>query len=143
MASNSIVSDRASFEKRRNELEPLVEEFNRIDRILSVWESSEGERPSKGKARRTSATAGTRAKRGSRSNEFVSVVGSNPGITVADAAKEMNVNPNYLYRLAADLLKSGKVRKDGSSYHPVQDEAPEPQMIEQETAQETEDLAAA
>jgi DNA-binding HxlR family transcriptional regulator len=31
----------------------------------------------------------------------------------------MNIKPNYLYRVLAELQKEGRVRKDGRAYHPA------------------------
>ena len=44
---------------------------------------------------------------------------SNPGISIADLAKEMKITPNYLYRVMPELQKEGKVRKQGKGWHPA------------------------
>jgi DNA-binding IscR family transcriptional regulator len=46
-------------------------------------------------------------------------VQENPGITIADLAKRMNIKPNYLYRVLPQLQKDGKLRKKGSGWHPA------------------------
>ena len=51
--------------------------------------------------------------------EYQKLVAANPGISASDMAKRMNIKPNYLYRVLADLEKQGKVRKDGRAYRPA------------------------
>ena len=43
----------------------------------------------------------------------------NPGITISDLAKRMNIKPNYLYRVLPQLQQDGKVRKRGKEWHPA------------------------
>ena len=57
--------------------------------------------------------------RGPEVSRAVSLVAANPGISASDMAKKMNIKPNYLYRVLADLEKQGKVRKDGRAYRPA------------------------
>ena len=53
------------------------------------------------------------------SDQAVKLVATNPGVSASEMAKKMNIKPNYLYRVMADLEKQGKVRKDGRAYHPA------------------------
>jgi DNA-binding IscR family transcriptional regulator len=46
-------------------------------------------------------------------------VSENPGITISELAKKMNIKPNYLYRVLPELQKDGKVRKRGKEWHPA------------------------
>jgi hypothetical protein len=39
-----------------------------------------------------------------------------PGVTIAEAAREMDIAPNYLYRLAATLEREGTVERDGRGF---------------------------
>jgi len=54
---------------------------------------------------------------GTRAIQAEKLVRENPGITIADLAKRMNIKPNYLYRVMPQLQKDGKVRKRGSGWH--------------------------
>ena len=44
------------------------------------------------------------------------LVQENPGITASEIARNMSIQPNYLYRVLGDLQKEGKVKKSGRSY---------------------------
>jgi DNA-binding IscR family transcriptional regulator len=48
------------------------------------------------------------------------MVKQNPGITASEIAKKMKIQPNYLYRVMADLEKQGRVKKDGRKYSPAE-----------------------
>jgi len=59
-------------------------------------------------------------RRGStRADQAVRVVSSNPGISASEIAKELKIAPNYMYRVMADLVKEGRVRKKGRGYYPA------------------------
>jgi predicted Rossmann fold nucleotide-binding protein DprA/Smf involved in DNA uptake len=74
-----------------------------------------------------SASAGTgtptrrRRKRrgGTRADQAVDLIASQPGISASDVAKTMKIKPNYLYRVLGDLEKEGRVKKDGRQYYPT------------------------
>jgi hypothetical protein len=54
---------------------------------------------------------------GTRALQAEKLVRENPGISIADLAKQMSIKPNYLYRVMPQLQKDGKVRKKGSGWH--------------------------
>lgn len=56
---------------------------------------------------------------GTRADQAVKLIESQPGISASDVAKSMNIKPNYLYRVLGDLEKEGRVRKDGRQYYPA------------------------
>lgn len=78
----------------------------------------------KGSTNKTSSTGGTttrkRRKRrgGTRADQAVKLIESQPGISASDVAKTMKIKPNYLYRVLGDLEKEGRVKKDGRQYYP-------------------------
>lgn len=122
-------------EKLEAELEsyrPAAEAFARIEQVLANFDAiTSGRSVKKATRRGTSATA-ERAPRGSRLNEFLTVVSNagDEGLTVTEAFNIMNPeddgdgpNKNYLYRLAGDALKEGQVTKDGKRYIAVQSDA--------------------
>ena len=63
---------------------------------------------------------GKRRKRrgGTRADQAVNLIRSQPGISASDVAKTMKIKPNYLYRVLGDLEKEGRVKKDGRQYYP-------------------------
>lgn len=60
-----------------------------------------------------------RRKGGTRADQAVKLIESQPGISASDVAKTMKIKPNYLYRVLGDLEKEGRVRKDGRQYYPA------------------------
>ncbi len=58
-------------------------------------------------------SAGTRAK------QALELVNHQPGITIPELAKEMKIEPNYLYRVMPRLATEGQVKRDGQGWHPV------------------------
>lgn len=69
----------------------------------------------------TSSTPRRRRKRrgGTRADQAVKLIESQPGISASDVAKTMKIKPNYLYRVLGDLEKEGRVKKDGRQYYPA------------------------
>jgi sugar-specific transcriptional regulator TrmB len=81
--------------------------------------------PGRPKGSTTKATRGTatprrrrRRKGGTRADQAVKLIQSQPGISASDVAKTMKIKPNYLYRVLGDLEKEGRVKKDGRRYYP-------------------------
>ena len=76
--------------------------------------------PSTG-SRPTTASPRKRRKRrgGTRADQAVNLIASQPGISASDVAKTMKIKPNYLYRVLGDLEKEGRVKKDGRQYYPA------------------------
>ena len=72
----------------------------------------------KGSGRKPANSRRRRRRGGTRSEQAHKLVQSNPGISIADLAKEMKITPNYLYRVMPELQKEGKVRKQGKGWHP-------------------------
>lgn len=56
---------------------------------------------------------------GTRADQAVKLIESQPGIGASDVAKTMKIKPNYLYRVLGDLEKEGRVKKDGRQYYPA------------------------
>lgn len=54
---------------------------------------------------------------GTRADQAVKLIESQPGISASDVAKTMKIKPNYLYRVLGDLEKEGRVKKDGRQYY--------------------------
>jgi sugar-specific transcriptional regulator TrmB len=107
--------------KRR--LSELDDERKRLERALSELTGGRSGRRGPGRPRGSGGTTTRRRRRrragGTRADEAVKLVKSNPGITASGIAKEMKIKPNYLYRVLGDLQKEGRVKKRGREYHPA------------------------
>lgn len=79
----------------------------------------------KGSTRKAAAARSTaprkRRKRrgGTRADQAVKLIESQPGISASDVAKSMKIKPNYLYRVLGDLENEGRIKKDGRQYYPA------------------------
>jgi hypothetical protein len=125
------------FDEARDALERSVKELR--DQLRQAEEALEklggkatrrGPGRPKGSGRKasstTTTTGGTTAPRrrrkrrgGTRADQAVKLIESQPGISASDVAKAMKIKPNYLYRVLGDLEKEGRVRKDGRQYYPA------------------------
>lgn len=69
---------------------------------------------------RGSGSSNHSAGRQNRKEQLVAIVNAHPdGISVADAAKEMGIQPNYLYGKRDDAVKDGAIRRDGALMFPA------------------------
>jgi predicted Rossmann fold nucleotide-binding protein DprA/Smf involved in DNA uptake len=71
--------------------------------------------------RTTRRTRRTRGRRGgaTRANQALELVRSNPGITIPQIAKQMGIEPNYLYRVLPRLQQEGQIKRDGQGWVPA------------------------
>ena len=119
---------RSDLEKRLHELEPLIEEHAQVRKALDALKSAgaHAEQKVKSAVKRTrSAKTGTATRRrgrppgtGGRAQEALKLVHEHPGITLAEMAKRMKIQANYLYRVLPQLEKDGKIKKRDKGYHP-------------------------
>ena len=133
MPSTTNVLDEARDLLERR-LADLDEERRRLERALAELGGKATKRP--GRPRGSSSTAsagggtaapkasgGTKKRRrrrgGTRADQAVELITSQPGISASDVAKTMKIKPNYLYRVLGDLEKEGRVKKDGRNYFPA------------------------
>ena len=56
---------------------------------------------------------------GTRANQALELVRSQPGITIPEIAQKMGIEPNYLYRVMPRLLSDGQVKREGQGWHPA------------------------
>jgi len=114
---------------RRDELRPMVEELTQIESAISALEQLEPQNAAaarrRGPGRRRGpargATPGRRRGRPpkgepTRSDQFLALVEQRPGITISEAAAELGIEPNYLYRVSATLQREGTIIKDGRGF---------------------------
>jgi len=132
MPSTTNVLDEAR-ELVERRLAELDDERSRLERALAELGGKAKRSPGRprGSASTTStasapkaSTAGAPKKRrrrkgGTRADQAVDLITSQPGISASDVAKTMKIKPNYLYRVLGDLEKEGRVKKDGRQYYPA------------------------
>lgn len=130
-----LTEQRDALEKRLKELRPLYDEYLNLERVREALDGVRGARRGPGRPRGTTGKRGPgrppgssararsangrqrRTRRGGRADQALKVVRANPGITVNDLAKRLNVkSPNYLYRVMSQLVSDGAVSKTGKGY---------------------------
>jgi hypothetical protein len=117
---------------RLRELQPLVDEYHRLQAAQSALEGvpgqAQGPQGGRPRARSRAASRGRAAGGGSgrrgrprgsgtRSKEALELVRTRPGITIPEIAEAMGIKQNYLYRVLPGLQKDGLVRKEGRGWH--------------------------
>jgi hypothetical protein len=122
---------KADVRTRMDELAGAAAEHSELKRFWDTVEAAQAITPTRPtQARRTARVtpgaakiakrAGNRRGRpagsGKRSQEVLALVGKNPGITISELAAHMKIQPNYLYRVVPDMVKSGTVIKDGHGF---------------------------
>ncbi len=127
MPSTTNVLDEAR-ELVERRLADLDEERRRLERALAELGGKAKRSPgrprgsaSKASAPKASGAPKKRRRRrgGTRADQAVELITSQPGISASDVAKTMKIKPNYLYRVLGDLEKEGRVKKDGRNYFPA------------------------
>src|SRR3954447_14400525 len=130
--SNVLDEARQLVERR---LQDLDEERRRLERALAelggkATRRGPGRPKGSGSRKGTSSSASTstgtggprrRRKRrgGTRADQAVQLIESQPGISASDVAKTMKIKPNSLSRGRGDLEKEGRGKKDGRQYYPA------------------------
>jgi hypothetical protein len=66
--------------------------------------------------RRPRRTATRRRAGGTRAEQALALIKSNPGMTVPQIADRMGIRQNYLYRVTAALQKQGSVKRRGQGF---------------------------
>ena len=130
--TNVLDEARGLIERR---LADLNEERRRLERALGELGGKVAKRPGRPRGSSSTASAGSdtaaapkasgapkkrrRRRGGTRADQAVELITSQPGISASDVAKTMKIKPNYLYRVLGDLEKEGRVKKDGRNYFPA------------------------
>jgi hypothetical protein len=116
---------RKEIDARLRELRPLVDEYNRLEKAAAALSGVGGaQRAAAGPRRRSSGTRGA-ARRGrprgsgNRAKQALELVRTRPGITIAEMASAMKIQPNYLYRVMPTLEADGQVVKREKGWHPA------------------------
>jgi Winged helix-turn-helix DNA-binding len=113
-------------------LRELKEEVSKLEAARSALVGTR-RRPGRPRAARAAAATTTtrrrtgrrpgrprgRSRGGTRANQALELVRSQPGITIPQIAEKMGIEPNYLYRVMPRLLTDGQVKRDGQGWHPA------------------------
>ncbi len=127
-STTNVLDEARQLVERR--LADLDEERRRLERALAELGGKAKRSPGRPrgsastttttKAKAASAPKKRRRRRGgTRADQAVDLITSQPGISASDVAKTMKIKPNYLYRVLGDLEKEGRVKKDGRQYYPA------------------------
>src|ERR671914_728308 len=98
---------RKEIDARLRELRPLVDEYNRLEAAAAALTGGGGSR--RGRPRGS----------GNRAKQALELVRTRPGITIAEMAGAMKIQPNYLYRVMPTLEADGQVVKRDKGWHPA------------------------
>jgi hypothetical protein len=114
---------RKEINSRLQELRPLVEEYQRLEKAASALAGVDGTQARSTSTRRRRSTGGRRRGRprgsGSRSKQALELVRARPGITIGELADAMGIKANYLYRVMPTLQAEGQVKKRDKGWHPA------------------------
>src|SRR6185437_8410999 len=119
-STTNVLDEARQLVERR--LADLDDERRRLERALAELGGKAKRSPgrprgsaSTPKPKKASGAPKKRRRRrgGTRADQAVDLITSQPGISASDVAKTMKIKPNYLYRVLGDLEKEGRVKKDG------------------------------
>ena len=116
---------RKEIDARLRELRPLVDEYNRLQKAASAPSGVGDAGRTVAAPRRRSSGAGGASRRGrprgsgNRAKQALELVRTRPGITIAEMASAMKIQPNYLYRVMPTLESEGQVVKRDKGWHPA------------------------
>ena len=132
-STTNVLDEARQLVERR--LADLDEERRRLERALGELGGKVAKRPGRPRGSSSTASAASdtaaapkasgapkkrrRRRGGTRADQAVELITSQPGISASDVAKTMKIKPNYLYRVLGDLEKEGRVKKDGRQYYPA------------------------
>jgi sugar-specific transcriptional regulator TrmB len=115
-----LTKQRAEIDRRLKELKPMIEEYQMLERAREALEGVASPRrgPGRPPGSRSRRPVKQRRRRrgGTRREQALKLVESNPGITVGELAKRLRIRQNYLYRVMGELRAEGAVKKQGRGY---------------------------
>lgn len=129
-SSNVLTEAKNLIETR---LAEIKEEQTRLERALADLSGSR-RGPGRPRGSRNSPSASTptpapaaspsgkrrrRRKGGTRAEQALVYITSNPGITASEVAAKLRIKPNYVYRVMSDLQEDLKVVKEGRGYRAI------------------------
>jgi hypothetical protein len=120
VTDESVKEDvRRRVERRIAELEPLVQEYEELRRIVAAIDGEAAERGS-GQApprRRLTPSGPGAGGHSARGEDALARIAAQPGVAVGELAAQMGIGTTYLYRLLPRLEREGRLRKEGKGYH--------------------------
>jgi hypothetical protein len=122
--SNHLDVARDALERTIRELEEQIKQAEQALAALGGKGTRRGPGRPRGSAKKATATSTAAPRRrrkrrgGTRADQAVKLIESQPGISASDVAKTMKIKPNYLYRVLGDLEKERRVKKKGRQYYP-------------------------
>jgi CRP-like cAMP-binding protein len=121
-STNHLDVAREALERTVRELENQLKQAEQALAALGGKATRRGPGRPRGSAKKAPAASAPRRRRkrrgGTRADQAVKLIESQPGISASDVAKTMKIKPNYLYRVLGDLEKEGRVSKKGRQYFP-------------------------
>ena len=113
---DAVVRD---IEVRIDEIQPVVEEYERLIGALRLLRGDSAMRGPGGKRRPTGRKPGRPRGSGHRGGEALKVLRERPGMTVAEIASAIGTHRNYLFRVLPTLADQGLLVKEGPKWYPV------------------------
>ena len=121
---------RKEIDTRLRELQPLVDEYQRLERAAAALAGVTKTGSTRTGSTRAAQRAGSRRRNGGgkrgrprgsgkRALQAHELVSARPGITIPELADAMKIQTNYLYRVMPTLEAEGKIRKEGKGWHPA------------------------
>jgi hypothetical protein len=116
---------RKEIDARLRELRPAVDEYNRLEKAAAALSGVGGGQRTAATPRRRGSGSGGASRRGrprgsgNRAKQALELVRTRPGITIAEMASAMKIQPNYLYRVMPTLEAEGQVVKREKGWHPA------------------------
>jgi hypothetical protein len=109
---------RSEIDARLKELKPAYDEYLTLQKAREALAGVD--RPRRAASPRRGRRRGRPRGSGGTSAKALEAIRQNPGITVAELARELKMrHPNYLYRVLPQLEAQGAVRKDGKKWSAV------------------------
>src|ERR671921_304048 len=105
-------SKRDEIAARLAELQPLVEEYQRLEAANGATASATQQAATSGRKR------GRPKGSGDRQAQALAMVRESPGITIPEIAERMDIKDNYLYRVLPRLAEDELIVKDGKGWYP-------------------------
>ncbi len=127
-STDYLEEKRREFAERLKELEPLVEEYSRLEaakaaldgRLAPAGTPLEVHRVEREGRTAPAPRRGGRARGGAtRSEQALELVRANPGFTIPDIAHRLGIQQNYLYRVVPALAEEGVIERRGRGWHAV------------------------
>ena len=118
MAADHVDAVVQDIETRIDEIQPVVEEYERLIGALRLLRGDSAMRSPGGGRRPTGRKPGRPRGSGHRGGEALKVLRQRPGMTVAEIAAAIGTHRNYLFRVLPTLADQGLLVKEGPRWYP-------------------------